>query len=120
MKIDFRRINRLPIPFNANSGDIEFQGNLKYDNDGLVHLSAVMFGELDLICDLCGSEFSYTVKEEIDFLISDGVYTSQNNNLDVVELNGGMVDTEDILSSEIELIKSDYHKCGNCQHNERN
>lgn len=120
MKIDFGKINRSPVPFSVNRGDIEFQGNLKYDNAGLVRLSAIMSGYLDLSCDLCGSEFSYKVHEDIDFLISNGMYASQDNNLDVVEITDGMVDTQEILSSEIELIKSDYHKCDDCKHNERN
>lgn len=120
MKIDFKKINRSPIPFNESSGDIEFQGNLKYDSTGLVKLSAVISGKLDLTCDLCGLEFSHIVQDDISFLISEGIYTSQDNKLDIVELDGNILDTQEMLSSEIDFIKSDYHKCDDCKYNERN
>ena len=56
------------------------------------------------------------VNEEIEFFISDGIYEDENSiELDVVESFDGIADIDELLNSEIELIKSDYHSCKECE-----
>ncbi|MEO1938885.1 MAG: hypothetical protein ABGW85_09675 [Sulfurimonas sp.] len=54
--------------------------------------------------------------EEVEFFISDGIYEDDSSiELDVVESFDGIADVEELLNSEIELIKSDYQSCDNCK-----
>ncbi|MGL7298935.1 hypothetical protein, partial [Salmonella sp. NW910] len=72
-------------------------------------------GTLEKSCDICAQDFNLKVNEEVEFFINDGIYEDDSSTLlDVVESLDGNVDLEEILHSEIELIKSDYHSCGNC------
>ncbi len=48
--------------------------------------------------------------------ISDGIYEDTDNiEIDVIESLDSVADLDEILESEIELIKSDYHNCDNCK-----
>ena len=116
MKIALHKITRTPLDFEVKSDKIIFKGYLEYHTNKLVLLQAGMHGTLDVACDICAEEFSMQIEEDIAFLISDGIYKDDGNiELDVVESFNSNVDLEDILSSEIELIRSDYHNCKNCK-----
>ena len=79
-------------------------------------LKATLSGSLQKACDTCAEEFKMPIEEEVEFFISDGVYEDDNDTLlDVVESFDGIADIDELLSSEIELIKSDYHSCENCK-----
>ena len=55
------------------------------------------------------------VDEKVEFFISDGLYKEDNNmDIDVVESFNEIADLDELLISEIELIKSDYHCCEEC------
>ena len=57
------------------------------------------------------------IDEEVKFFISEGIYEDENDvELDVIESFNGVADIDELLSSEIELIKSDYHSCDECKH----
>jgi len=69
-----------------------------------------------LNCDICAEEFKLTVDEDIEFFISDGLYEDDGSiELDVVESFDANADIDELLHSEIELIKNDYHSCDNCK-----
>ena len=73
-------------------------------------------GSLKKSCDICAEEFELLLDEDVEFYISDGVYEDVDNiELDVVESLDGNADMEELLNSEVELIKSDYHSCESCQ-----
>jgi hypothetical protein len=55
------------------------------------------------------------INEEIDFFLHDGIYNRNDNLVDVVECMNGTADLDELLNSEIELIKSDYKCCENCK-----
>ena len=100
----------------VKSDEITFKGYLQYDSGKLILLKANLDGKLLPECNHCGEEFKLPVKEEIEFFISDGVYEDETSiELDVVESFDGNADMEELMNSEIELIKSDYHSCDNCK-----
>ncbi len=115
MIINFRKVTKTPLDFDIRSDNIVFKGSLKYDGENLVLLQATITGSIDLDCYLCSTEFALPLNEEIEFLISDGVYSGMNEEYDIVESFGGNINIEELLNSEIELIKSGYHSCEDCK-----
>ncbi len=98
------------------SNEITFKGYLEYHGGKLILLKATLSGSLEKTCDSCAEEFNMPIDEEVEFFISDGIYEDDNSiELDVVESLDGIADIDELLNSEIELIKSDYHSCENCQ-----
>jgi len=116
LTITLRKVTKTPLDFEIKSNEMTFKGYLEYDSGKLILLKATLSGLLQKDCDTCAEEFKMPVDEEIEFFISDGIYEGANDiELDVVESLDGIVDIEELLSSEIELIKSDYHSCEKCK-----
>jgi len=116
VKVVLRRVTKTPLDFEVKSDEIAFKGYLEYYKGKLILLKAKLSGFVAKDCDTCAEEFKLPVNEEIEFLISDGMYEDEDGiELDVVESFDGSVDIEELLHSEIELIKSDYHSCDNCK-----
>jgi uncharacterized metal-binding protein YceD (DUF177 family) len=116
MKVILRKVGKTPIDFEVKSEEITFKGYLQYDSGKLILLKANLDGMTLTECNQCGEEFTLPVKEEIEFFISDGVYEGENNiEQDVVESFNSLADIDELLNSEIELIKSDYYSCENCK-----
>ena len=116
MKITLRKVTDRPLDFEVKSNDVNFKGYLEYHSGKLILLKADLTGFLKKSCDICAEEFDLKVEEEIEFFLSDGIFESDENiDLDVVESLDGNVDMEELLNSEVELIKSDYHSCDSCK-----
>ena len=102
--------------FEKSQDQVTLKGFLQYDKEKLVLLDAKLKGVLNTECAICGEEFDLEVDEDLKFYISDGVYVDENNSMiDVVEASDGQLDVDELLESEIELIKSDYHCCEFCE-----
>jgi uncharacterized metal-binding protein YceD (DUF177 family) len=117
MKVMLRKVTKTPLDFEVKSEEITFKGFLEYHEGKLILLKAHLFGSMPRECDVCAEAFELDVDEEVEFFISDGLYKKDDNNgeIDVVESFDGYADIDEILHSEIELIKNDYHACGNCK-----
>jgi uncharacterized metal-binding protein YceD (DUF177 family) len=116
MKVVLRKITSTPLDFDIKSNEITFKGYLEYHAGKLILLNAKLNGLLDIQCNQCGEDFKLPIDEEVKIFISDGLYEDDENiELDVVESFDSMVDLDEVLNSELELIKSDYHSCENCQ-----
>ena len=117
MKVVLRRVTKTPLDFEVKSDEMTFKGYLQYHAGKLILLKANLFGSLEKSCDICAEEFKMSVNEEVEFFISDGIYGDEDNlELDVVESMDGNADMDELLNSEIELIRSDYHSCDECKH----
>ena len=116
MKVTLRKVTKTPLDFEVKSNEITFKGYLEYHSGKLILLKADLSGLLTKPCDTCAEEFKMPVDEKVEFFISDGIYESDHNiEFDVVESFDGIADIEELLNSEVELIKSDYHSCENCK-----
>ncbi|MDD2448111.1 MAG: hypothetical protein PHS42_00205 [Sulfurimonas sp.] len=116
MKIKLIKVGKTPVDFDVTSDEITFKGYLEYDSGKLILLKANLNGFTLCQCSRCGEEFKLEVDEEVKFFICDGVFDSDANiDLDVVESFDSTADIDELLNSEIELIKSDYHSCNNCK-----
>lgn len=112
MKIETRKISSTPKSFSlALKGDfydMKIDGEmLKLDN-GLIEIHSQMSGEIDLICDKSGDE--YTQKLDRNLILhayngewSDRIYDS------VIEFRGDCIDLDSIFLGEIESIRFEYH-----------
>ena len=116
MKVLLRKVTKTPLDFNIISNEITFKGYLQYHSGKLILLKADLNGLMDTECNSCGEEFKLSLDEKIEFFISDGLYKDESNiDIDVVESFNSSADLDELLNSEIELIKSDYHYCDNCK-----
>ncbi len=116
MKVMLRKVTKTPLDFELKSDEITFKGYLEYYEGKLILLKAKLEGSLLKPCDICAEEFKLDVDEDIEFFISDGLYEDDGSiELDVVESFDGNADIDELLHSEIELIRSDYHSCDNCK-----
>jgi len=116
MKFTLRKIGKTPTDFELKSDEITFKGYLEYHNGRLILLKANLAGFITKDCDICAEKFKLPVDEKVEFFICDGIYEGDNSiELDVVEVFNDVVDMDELLNSEIELIKSDYHSCENCK-----
>ncbi|MDP2850944.1 MAG: YceD family protein [Sulfuricurvum sp.] len=115
MKIAFKKLGSLPLHFEVNSDNALFSGDLLMKKSNLAQLNGTITGSISIPCDLCAEEVENSLNEEITFYLSDGLYEGNDEELDVVEIDKSMIDLEELLKSEIELIKSDYFCCENCE-----
>ena len=115
MKITFRKLGSQPLHFEVNSDNALFSGDLILKKSNLAQLNGTITGSISIPCDLCAEEVEKSLNEEIIFCLSDGLYEGNDEELDVVEIDKSMIDLEELLKSEIELIKSDYFCCENCE-----
>ena len=117
MKVVLRRVTKTPLDFKIESNEITFKGYLEYHKGKLILLKAKLSGFIQKDCDICAEEFKMSIDEDIEFFISDGIFEDDGSvALDVVESFSGEVEMDELLHSEIELIKSDYHSCDECKH----
>ena len=115
MKIAFKKLGSLPLHFEVNSDNAFFSGDLTLKKSNLAQLNGTITGSISIPCDICAEEIEKSLHEDISFYLSDGIFEGSNEELDVVEIDQSMIDLEEILKSEIELIKSDYFCCTQCE-----
>jgi len=116
LKVVLRKVTKTPLDFEVKANEITFKGYLQYHGGKLILLIADLKGSLDAQCSSCGEKLVLSLDEKIEFFISDGLYNDENNiDIDVVESFNSSADIDELLLSEIELIKSDYHSCNECK-----
>ena len=116
MKITLRKITKTPLDFAIKSNEITFKGFLQYHANKLILLHADLNGIVDTQCSHCGDDIKLPIDDTVEFFISDGLFEDEDNiELDVVESFDSTADLDELLNSELELIKSDYHSCNNCK-----
>ena len=115
MKIAFKKLGSQPLHFEANCDKAFFSGDLILKKSNLAQLNGTITGSISIPCDICAEEVERPLNEEVAFYLSDGIYEGNDEEFDVVEIDQSMIDMEELLKSEIELIKSDYFCCTNCE-----
>jgi uncharacterized metal-binding protein YceD (DUF177 family) len=116
MQITLRKVGKIPLDFEVKSDEMTFKGYLQYDANKLILLKAKLSGKITTDCNVCAQEFKLDVDETVEFFISDGVYERHEDSLlDVVESLDSTVNMQELMNSEIELIKSDYNSCQKCK-----
>lgn len=115
MNIPFRRLNTIPLQFEANRDNVHFSGEIVLKKANLAQLNGTISGSVSIPCDICAETIEKELDEEVSFYLSDGIFEGSDEEYDVVEIEKSMIDTNELLRSEIELIKSDYFCCPACE-----
>ena len=115
MKIAFQKIRSQETPFEIKNDLVDFKGTLKFEKRNIIRMLATLDATFERQCDRCGEGVAFTHKEDLNFIISDGPYEDDPNQLDVIEFFDGFIVLDDIIESEINLVKSEYFYCDSCQ-----
>jgi uncharacterized metal-binding protein YceD (DUF177 family) len=117
MKIVFDKIGSSIRPFEIHQDGLSLKGGLRKSGFHMVALDASMSGEIKLDCDRCGKTYPYTLATTLKLSLSDQVLKDKED-LDIIEFLDGVIDVTYILESEINMLKSTYHYCPECDGNE--
>lgn len=118
MKIEFRKIPLNTSEFEIDSNSVKFSGTFSKISSKLAKIDGSIKGYLEVDCCKCGQTFKISLDDEAIFLVSDGVYSNQNEEeFVVVEVENHILDFDEILQSELESLKSEYHICDTCKKN---
>lgn len=114
-RIPFKHLNDNPLDFEVKRDNALFSGNLVLKKRNLAQLNGTITGSISIPCDLCAEIVDKTLNEHVVFYLSDGIAQGNIDELDVVEIENSSIDMDELLTSELELIKSDYFCCSNCE-----
>ena len=121
MKIEFRKVPLQSSEFDISSDSVKFSGTFSKISSQLAKVDGHLKGEYLAECCKCGESFPLVLDDESRFLISDGIYSCDHNEeeeLIVVEVDNHIIDFDELLHSEIESLKSEYHICDTCKKND--
>lgn len=116
MKIEFKKVPNTQKEFELNLDSVKFSGTFSKISQRLAKIDGNISGEIVVDCYKCGEEFPINLDEKQLYLLSDGPFDSENEREDelVIEIDDHMVDFDELLKSELESIKIDYHVCDKC------
>lgn len=115
MKIAFSKVYNLDIPVEYRAQGVECLGTLSQKAKELVKLEGILKADLVVSCDRCGADVKFGYNEPLKIQISNGAYSNSNDDLDIIESFDGTIDMDEIVESELNMIKSDYYYCEQCQ-----
>ena len=120
MKIEFRKIPLQETEFEISSNSVKFLGTFSKISSKLAKINSNLSGNYDVDCCKCGITFDVPVDSDIEFLLSDGIYSSESNDeeLVIIEVEDHFLDINEVLHSELESLRSEYHVCDNCKTND--
>jgi len=114
MKIEFRKIPQVTKELEVDYDSVKIEGTFCKISQSLVKIDAVLKGSTDIDCCRCGITEIIEVDEELHLLLSDGVYKKDESEYLVIEVENSLIDFDEIIISELNSIKSDYHICEQC------
>ncbi|MBP9616024.1 MAG: hypothetical protein KBD88_03270 [Aliarcobacter sp.] len=114
MKIEFRKAPQTPKELEIEYNSVKIEGTFCKISQSLVKVDAVLLGNTDIDCCRCGISEIIEVDEELHLLLSDGVYNKDESEYLVIEVENNLIDFDEIIESELNSIKSDYHICKDC------
>ena len=123
MKIPFQNLGKQPkhvfVSFNDEEAEIVLEADLKKTRQDTVLLEGELKGTIELECDACGESYAHHVDEKVTLTLTDRPYHSgsadgDEQDYDIIEFLDGIIDLNEIILSEVNTIKYDYHKCTKC------
>lgn len=116
MQIPFRKVLTYTNSLNYEDNDLNFKGEIQKVSNHHVELNGELNATLNLECNRCAKSFSVTICEFLQLKLTD--VPSSVEDLDTIECLNGIIYIDKILQSELEVIKSDYNYCENCDSSE--
>ena len=114
MKIEFRKVPQTTKELEVIYNSVKIEGTFCKISQSLVKVDAVLKGSTEIDCCRCGITEEIEVDEELHLLLNDGVYKNDESEYLVIEVENSLIDFDEIIESELNSIKSDYHICENC------
>ena len=114
MKIEFKKVPQITKELEVIYDSVKIEGTFCRISQSLVKVEAVLKGNTDIDCCRCGTTEVIEVEEELKLLLSDGIYKNDESEYLVIELDNSLIDFDEIIESELNSIKSDYHICNEC------
>ena len=114
MKIEFKKVPQITKELEVIYDSVKIEGTFCRISQSLVKVEAVLKGNTDIDCCRCGTTEIIEVEEELKLLLSDGIYKNDESEYLVIELDNSLIDFDEIIESELNSIKSDYHICNEC------
>jgi len=120
MKIEFRKIPLQDSEFEISSNSVKFLGTFSKISSKLARIDSKIKGNCDVDCCKCGITFDVPLDLEMKFLLSDGIYSSEQDDGEfvIIEIEDHILDFNEVLHSELESLRSEYHVCDNCKNND--
>ena len=118
MKIEFKKVPFSEKEFKFKVNSVEFEGTFCKIASTLVKIDATLKAKSVISCDRCSKQSTLIINENLNFLLSDGVYTKETDEL-IVEIEDNFIDFDKIAQSELSSIQSDYHICNECEQNNK-
>jgi len=114
MKIEFRKVPQTTKELEFDYNSVRIEGTFCKISQSLTKIEANISGTTDIDCCRCGQTDIITLDENLEFLISDGIFKGKESEDLVIEVQNGVIDFDQIVESELQSIKSDYYLCENC------
>ena len=114
MKIEFRKVPQTTKELVVDYNSVKIEGTFCKISQSLVKVDAELKGSTDVDCCRCGAAEMIEVDEKLHLLLSDGVYKKDESDYLVIEIEDSLINFEDIIESELNSIRSDYHICDDC------
>ena len=114
MKIEFRKVSQINKELEFDYNSVKIEGTFCRISQSLVKIDAVLKGSTDIDCCRCGITEQIEVDEELQLLLSDGIYKGDESEYLLIEVENSLIDFNEIIESELNSIKSDYHICEIC------
>lgn len=126
MKIPFKsvtpQIKKIDYRLSSDGFDIMLKAQLLRRDSVFVKLDGCFEGKVNLECDSCAEDYEEEIAQEVVLYVTDRVIkrdqlSDDEMSYDIVEFPDGVIDIDEVVTSEINSIKLDYHKCKNCNNN---
>jgi uncharacterized metal-binding protein YceD (DUF177 family) len=103
------------MAFESKQENALFLGTIVHKKHNIAQLNGTITGSISIPCDMCAEVFEKTLNEEVSFYLADGIVHENDSELEIVDISNSVINLEELFSSELELIKSDYFCCSNCE-----
>ena len=113
--IPFKHLDSVPMAFEAKQEGASFLGTIVHKKYNIAQLNGTITGSIFIPCDICAEVFEKVLNEEVFFFLADGIIHENDSELEIVEIENSVINLDELFSSELELIKSDYFCCSKCE-----
>ena len=117
MKIEFKKVPQTPKELVVELASVKIEGTFCKISTSLAKINAKLKGTTEIDCCRCGITDIINVDEDMNFLISDGIFKNNDCEDLVIEIDDSLIDFDEIIEGELNSIKSDYYICESCSQN---
>ncbi len=114
MKIEFKKVPTTKKELETSFNSVKIEGTFCRISSSLVKIEAILTGDIEIDCSRSAYTEPFSLNENLKLLLSDGVYKGDDEEFLVIEIENSLIDFDEIIESELNSIRSDYHICKNC------